>query len=402
MTAPAWAFADYADALEAGALGDLPIPASHDGDAPTPYQALRLATPRSQMRAQGTFFTSTTTADLLWQSALGSLTSGRPVIVDPACGAADLLLPAVKYLATADGDVAFEVRGGDIDQEFVRIAATRLSHAVADAPGTVLVENRNFLTDPSLLAGATHVVLNPPYIPVQSTMAWAKGTVNAAALFVLHALERMEDGTHLLAILPDVLRAGTRYEPWRRLVESKSEIREIQTLGQFDDDTDVHVFALHAVVGGESQFPEWYAATSGNEPVQTVGERFMVNVGPLVPHRHAEEGPMVRYITARSLTSGEHLKRQFTGRLHQGPIVLVNRTSRPGDAQRARARLWTETEDVAVENHLIVLTPNDGGVEACEELVRILDDPRTAAFLDERIRCRHLTVSAVKEIPWLM
>jgi hypothetical protein len=53
-----------------------------------------------------------------------------------------------------------------------------------------------------------------------------------------------------------------------------------------------------------------------------------------------------------------------------------------------------------VENHLIVLRPKDGTIGACREVLGILKDERTTRWLNERIRCRHLTVAALDELPW--
>jgi hypothetical protein len=36
----------------------------------------------------------------------------------------------------------------------------------------------------------------------------------------------------------------------------------------------------------------------------------------------------------------------------------------------------------------------------CEKLVQVLRRESTTEWLNERIRCRHLTVSAVADIPW--
>jgi hypothetical protein len=55
---------------------------------------------------------------------------------------------------------------------------------------------------------------------------------------------------------------------------------------------------------------------------------------------------------------------------------------------------------VAVENHLLVLTPVGGSLAACRDVLARLKDDRTDRWLDERIRCRHLTVGAIQELPW--
>jgi hypothetical protein len=39
-------------------------------------------------------------------------------------------------------------------------------------------------------------------------------------------------------------------------------------------------------------------------------------------------------------------------------------------------------------------------VRTCRELLDILKDDQTTHWLDQRIRCRHLTVAALDELPW--
>ncbi len=53
----------------------------------------------------------------------------------------------------------------------------------------------------------------------------------------------------------------------------------------------------------------------------------------------------------------------------------------------------------AVENHLIVLRPKDGTIGKCKKLVKFLKGESTNQWFNQRIRCRHLTVSAVKDMP---
>ena len=45
------------------------------------------------------------------------------------------------------------------------------------------------------------------------------------------------------------------------------------------------------------------------------------------------------------------------------PFVVVNRTSSPRDRLRATATIIKGTEPVAVENHLIILSPKKGGLK---------------------------------------
>jgi hypothetical protein len=222
--------------------------------------------------------------------------------------------------------------------------------------------------------------------------------VNAAALFVLRALENMRPGARLLAVLPDVLRSGSRYEKWRRQVSRLALLENVDVLGVFDADTDVHVFLINAIVGAPGTSVTWMDESFEGT---SVSDLFEVRVGPVVPHRDEEIGTEVEYVTARSLSAGLHLRRQYSGRLERGPMVLVNRTSRPGETPRVKARLRPGKAELAVENHLLVLVPKDGKLSSCRLLISVLEDPRTVDYLDNRIRCRHLTVQAVKGIPWL-
>jgi hypothetical protein len=55
---------------------------------------------------------------------------------------------------------------------------------------------------------------------------------------------------------------------------------------------------------------------------------------------------------------------------------------------------------VAIENHLLVLRPKDDSPKTCEELLGLLSLQRTNEWLNRRIRCRHLTVGALADLPW--
>jgi hypothetical protein len=67
---------------------------------------------------------------------------------------------------------------------------------------------------------------------------------------------------------------------------------------------------------------------------------------------------------------------------------------------RAAATVIAGGKSVAVENHLIVCEPKKKTQAMCKELMRQLKTTAVNEFLDERIRCRHLTVGAVAAIPF--
>jgi hypothetical protein len=370
-------------------------------------RALREFVPLHKLRERGAFFTSNDMAEKLWAPALQGL-GPSSVVVDPACGAGDLLIPPLtRLLAERPDSVPRSIRGIDVERDFVRAARTRLALLSGRSTGEFsAIVTGDFLEDDisGTLALATHVVMNPPFsmVPSPPGSEWSSGAVSAAAVFVDKALESMASGARLLAILPDVLRSGARYGRWRRSVRRRSNLVRLEDLGQFDELTDVHVFALELV---REENPSWNALSLEEARVSDasrVGDFFDVRVGAVVPHRHAEVGPSLRFITARGLSSlpADPPYRRFPGRADRGPFVAVRRTSRPGERNRAKATLVDRDEDMAVENHLIVLKQRDPAAFGYGDLLDVLRSGSTTEFLDEVIRCRHLTVGAVRDVPW--
>jgi hypothetical protein len=84
------------------------------------------------------------------------------------------------------------------------------------------------------------------------------------------------------------------------------------------------------------------------------------------------------------------------------PFVVVRRTSRPSTNGEARIvyNLVLGSQPVAVENHLIVLRPIDGSLSTCRAAIKVLKSSSVTKWLDNRIRCRHLTVDTVASIPF--
>ncbi len=260
------------------------------------------------------------------------------------------------------------------------------------------------------LEGITHVLINPPFgsITAPKGCSWGEGRVSKAAVFFERCLYSLKSGTHVTAILPDVLRAGSRYEKWRNMVREKAAGIQISQLGNFRT-ADVDVFLLkllvrsraaHTEAGGSSR--SWLAGISSD----TVGARFEISVGAVVPHRlRKQKGRLHKFIHAKNLPAWGIFdpvseKISFSGQVTLPPFVVIRRTSGPADHWRALATLIVGKKQVAVENHLIVCKPKSGGKRACSELLKKLKTKSTNRFLNKRIRCRHLTVGAVKEIPW--
>jgi hypothetical protein len=162
---------------------------------------------------------------------------------------------------------------------------------------------------------------------------------------------------------------------------------------------------LNLTVGiGDGCFTDHDWWNGGIENELTVSDLFEVQVGRVVPHRDANRGPSYPYIYPKVLPSWEVVRafnhrRRFSGFAFSPPFVAVRRTSGPTHQYRAVGTIISGSENVAVENHLIVLSPIDGLVRTCRKLLEVLRAPETNEWLNERIRCRHLTVPALQEMP---
>ncbi len=368
---------------------------------------IRRLVPIGERRRLGAFFTPHELANEL-ASPLRSA-QGPVTVVDPCCGAGDLLLAGVRALGRSvhKGTASADFVGIDIVDEFSRVARMRfelLTRNIAlDVSGTFIADDG--LAAPDVRA-ATHILLNPPFaaVPSQDGCEWASGTVNGAGAFLARVIEGLSPDVEVSAILPDVLRSGSRYRRWREAIAGRLDLDTPEPKGRFDPWTDVDVFILRgrARPAKKNVGPSrWVPSTTG----PTVGDRFDISVGPLVDYRSPIEGPRVPYLVSKDFPAWGTIvsvegARRFSGRLHEGPIVVMPRTSRPGDPYRARAAVVSDRRGIAVENHLLVLKPRRGGTTECRRLVRRLQCQDVNDWLDRAIRCRHLTVGAVASIPW--
>lgn len=387
---------------------------------------LRRAAPLETRRKFGAFFTGTD----LGAKLIGCGTGFGPtsVFYDPTCGMGDLLiaaarrLPICKSLPTTLQQWGQQLSGTDLHKEFIEGARTRLvllarqrhkSDEVLQSSNADFFPNirvADGLRQDALFSRATHLLLNPPFgqVPAPTACQWAGGRITEAATFVIAALEQAKLGTQMLAILPEVLRSGSFSEHWRRRVSQLAEVQLVQPYGIFDDSADVDVFILRLARRAETHNPAphlWTTTAASSAP--TVADFFDVHVGRVVPHRDEESGPLRRYIHPRNIDTWVEVTRISEKRRHDGlaykpPFVVLRRTSRPGHPYRAAATVILGTKPVAVENHLIVCEPHDKSAGTCRALMEQLHTQSVNEFLDQRIRCRHLTVGAVQEIPFML
>lgn len=398
---------------------------------------LRRLVPLSQRRDMGAFFTSGDVrhrfASLLEDN---TKQAAHTKYWDPACGAGDLLLAAAAALpvrATLRETLSLwgsTLRGSDVEPDFVEAARLRLfiaaalRHSEAKAKADVDVDRgvrafRSLRVEDGLAALRRtrgfrgHLLMNPPYgsVLADRDCDWAQGSTSQAAFFALDGVRALAVGSGFSAILPDVLRSGSRYEDWRSRMDATVITHEITPYGRFDPYTDVDVFLVsgirrHRNSPSNGPTSRWWQEMAAEG---RLGDYFAVNVGPVVDNRSPHSGPVVPFLTARDLpasgvTGAPSRRRQFEGRLTQPPFVALRRTSRPGQGRggstRAAGVMITGDSPIAVDNHVITAKPHSGAEMDCLGLLKVLDDPETNEWLDQRIRCRHLTVGVVRAFPW--
>jgi N-6 DNA Methylase len=355
------------------------------------------------------------------------------ILADPACGAGDLLLaclsccPIHEDINSTLAAWGERIVGLDIHEEMAATTRARIAllAAMRVSKNGKLVSNikpnlfdtlasirsGDYFAQPEIFRDADCIVMNPPFTEIEAPngCSWSSGKVQQAAVFTESVVNSAKAGQEIVAVLPDVLRSGTRYGRWRQAIANSCEIKNLNVFGRFDPKTDVDVFILHlkkrasTSIVDSTQWKIMDCPSHIDSKICTVSDIFKVSVGAVVPHRHNGQGPWAPYMDVSSAPANAEVKefryRRFNGTLHKGPFVVIRRTSSPSDAYRATASLVNTREDVAVENHLIVLRPHDGTLKSCRKLISILREPYINDWLNITIRCRHLTVKAVKEIP---
>lgn len=399
------------------------IAAALDGQ---PSAELRRRVSLSQLRSTGAFFTGSTIARRAVAIGFPHDCSDA-IVADPACGAGDLLvaiaerLPRPPDLQATLLDWSSRIVGRDIEADFVRATKLRLVMKAMRllGPKTPLqlpdldslfpkIIAGCSLTDEEVFRISSHIIINPPFTSVVAPddCTWASGKVNAAAVFMDACVKRCCPGTRVIAVLPDVLRSGSHYEKWRRLFEHRFRLTKVEIIGQFDRQTDIDVFIAVGLVRRSTNkncASNWIP--SGQTKGRRIQDIFDISVGPVVQYRDPHRGPWHPFIQARKLpcwqaVSSTTFHRRFQGRTLDPPFVVIRRTSRPGDKHRAVPTLITGDRTVAVENHLIVLQPKDKALTTCSRLLSLLAQPYITECLDRRIRCWHLTVTSIAELPW--
>lgn len=370
----------------------------------------------------GIFFTDDELAIRVAKRIKKELAAGIK-IYDPACGSGDLLLACSKYMQKKDTltkTLRFwsnRLSGQDIFKEFIRSAKSRLFLSCAfnfctDFKHVVSGDNyfdnlivKDFFKSNISIKNADCIVTNPPFSHVDLTgkVEWASGNGQLAGLFIDNLVKKAKNGQRIIAVLPDVLRSGSRYEKWRAFIASNASNINIEIYGRFSKEADVDVFILDFVVDKDGPCIKNNFETSNASSKNKISDIFKVSIGPVVPHRDLQDGLLVPYVDTQNsplwaeITAENLCKYRCT--LKKPPFVVLRRTSGPNDFPRLKSSIIKGNKPVAVENHLIVLEPKDGKLKTCREFMKIAKSIEATNWINNEIRCRHLTVSVIKKIP---
>ncbi|MFK4056853.1 N-6 DNA methylase [Brevundimonas sp. NPDC046655] len=417
------AFVEGALQTARGRLADQPaVTPSHPLLNGVPYSVFRREIDIDTRREIGAFFSSGDMA-----AALAKMISGRikddGLVLDPTCGIGDLLLARAADLPVADtleSTVAAwgkQLAGFDTRSDLIRLCKARLC-LMARARGgftdeidplaafPLIIESDMMAQESdSLLARADAILFNPPFGKTTwaRKLGWAAGEINAAAIFLDRLTAAIRPETPIAAVLPEVLRCGSRYERFRTTLTARGYDGSFKVEGRFDAWTDVDVFTTLLI---RTNSPAALWRTDIADSGCTVDDFYEVRVGSVVPHRDPVTGPSRAYICAKTTPAWDadfkpETRRPYAGRVFAPPFVAIRRTSSPSDRFRAVATVVTGKDPVAVENHLLVALPRDGTLKACKALMRALRAERTNARLNDLMRCRHLTTGAIKTLPWI-
>lgn len=375
----------------------------------------------------GIFFTSESLAARVAQKIAPELSRGSSVC-DPTCGAGDLLLACTRHMprkASLEKTLELwsgKIFGQDLHPDFVRSARSRLVFSalslMAQPHGSKspLPQNLRYFdklvaedlfANSSSVGRADLIVSNPPFgqMDAPKSIKWGSGQVQMAALFIDQVIRAGRDGQRILAILPDVLRSGTRYKRWRAFVNHNARDLNLEHFGRFNREADVDVFILDFTLsqGAGGLYDVEFERPQVSESAHHVADFFKVSVGPVVPHRDCEKGPSVPYIDAKTARLWREVvpenHRNFQCALKVPPFVTLRRTSSPSDRLRLNATIVRGKQPVAVENHLLVLEPKDGKLKTCRQFMALAKCREPNDWLNQKIRCRHLTVGAIREMP---
>lgn len=323
---------------------------------------LRQCLPLEQMREAGSFFTGQHLATKVINSFEKAITSNSRVL-DPTCGAGNLLIECSRKLGVCEtlsetlAEWCEVLWGYDIHDSFIEASKLRLiiealnrgvqkDCSVEQAMSyfiNIKVKDALLVTKDDLI-DITHVAMNPPFSIWKSPNKnyWKQGKINAAGIVFDLFLRNLPKECVVVAILPEVLRSGSRYNLFRNFC-SLNICAKCIPWGRFNTKTDVDVFILAGHIM-DFETPNSIMWQDELGVYQSLSSKFNVCIGPLVAYRDIQAGSEYPYFHSKNTPGWEIIEdfretRKFQGKVISPPFILVKRTSSPGDRYRATATI---------------------------------------------------------------
>lgn len=228
---------------------------------------VRPTTPRQRKSQLGQFMTPPRVAEFM--ASLFSLPKSGPIrLLDAGAGQGALTTAFVKHSQRLPGDRLISALAIELDDEILPALSDNLA-ALGDIADCKLVQC-DFIEDASkricLGKGAqfTHAILNPPYKKISNSskhraLLRAAGleTVNLYSGFIGLALDLLEPGGELVAIIPRSFCNGPYYQPFRHFILRRAAIQHIHLFDArnkaFKDDAVLQENVIIKLVRGGNQ-----------------------------------------------------------------------------------------------------------------------------------------------------
>jgi adenine-specific DNA-methyltransferase len=197
------------------------------------------ATPRQRKSQLGQFMTSPSVADFM-ASLFALPASGTIRLLDAGAGHGALTTAFMERSANLPGQRRISATAFEFDDEILPALRTNLASITMHNSAECVLIERDFIEEATkcICLGKskryTHAILNPPYKKIGSDSKYrallrAAGleTVNLYTGFVGLALDLLEPGGEIVAIIPRSFCNGPYYQPFRRFIFRRAAITHI-------------------------------------------------------------------------------------------------------------------------------------------------------------------------------
>jgi len=204
----------------------------------------------------GVFYTPPEIVRLMVDLTLQPMLDGTlpPRVLDPACGAGEILIETQRRLIDRYGESAVRgsIVGVDIDPTAVTTARQRLQTAAPEFTSSQIITGDALDIDKLPAASFDAIIGNPPYVNIRelskgltpaqlarlkSTYCTARGNFDLYTLFIERAIQLLRSGGRCGLIIPNKWATLDYARPCRELLLAQA------TLEQIIDFTDARAFA---------------------------------------------------------------------------------------------------------------------------------------------------------------